>query len=349
MRSRHVVIIGAGPAGLAAAVCLAGRGVAYTLVERGGAPAAALRTVDPAMALFSPTSLSRLPGMTLAPAAAYPTIGELVAALDRYRDEHRIAIRSGHAVTAVEPRGDGFVVRCDTAAGAVEIAGTHVISATGLAGHPILPGDFDRSASRLRWKHSVDVRRADVAAARRLLVVGAGASAADVLGHWLAVRAATDRAWIAARSKIRALPRRVLGIDSHWWVWPFEHLPGRPFGPRLSPSDAMWGNEVLREIKRGTIEQVAVARYHAASVELADGRALEPDLLVFASGFAHDTRHLGDLIDRDPDGWPIARGCESRRTPGLYVLGSRYARTLASPYLRGIARDAEYVAARIAR
>ena len=102
-------------------------------------------------------------------------------------------------------------------------------------------------------------------------------------------------------------------------------------------------------IKRGEIEAVKVARYDASSVALASGRTIEPDLIVFATGFTHDTRHLGDLSERDAGDWPIARRCESRRTPGVYVLGSRYARNLASPYLRGIARDAELVAETIAR
>jgi NADPH-dependent 2,4-dienoyl-CoA reductase/sulfur reductase-like enzyme len=111
----------------------------------------------------------------------------------------------------------------------------------------------------------------------------------------------------------------------------------------------MWGKDILRAIRRGEIAAVKVARYQATSVVLADGTTIEPDLVVFATGFRHDTGHLGELIERDAQGWPIARRCESRCTPGVYVLGARYARNLASPYIRGIARDAELVAARIAR
>ena len=39
---------------------------------------------------------------------------------------------------------------------------------------------------------------------------------------------------------------------------------------------------------------------------------------------------------------------ESTRARGLYLLGYRFGRTFASPYLRGIARDAAYVAGQIA-
>jgi putative flavoprotein involved in K+ transport len=309
------------------------------VLERGAVPAAALRTIVPDMTLFSPARLSRLRGMELEPAARYATFRELVAALDRYRERHAIDVQTDQAVTSVERDGDGFVVR--TATGA--FPASRVINATGIAGAPRLPGGHD--ALRLPWKHSVDVRRADVAAARRLLVVGAGASAGDVLAQWLAVRRPGDRAWIAARSKIHALPQAVLGIDLHYWLWAIEHLPGRRFAP---PRDPMWGLAIPRAIRRGAIERVEVARYHEASVELAGGAAIEPDLVVFATGFHHDTRHLGELVERDAAGWPIAKRCESRRTPGVFVLGARYARSIASPTLRGIARDAELIAARIA-
>jgi putative flavoprotein involved in K+ transport len=342
----HVVIIGAGPAGLAAAAGLGRRKIGYTVLERGMQAAAAARTIDPDMALFSPTRLSRLHGMVLEPAGRTPTFRELVAALDRFRADHAIEVATGHAVTTVERAGGGFVVR--TAAGKAFEA-SHVISATGIAGSPRYPDDVDRDALHVPALHAIAVRRSHVAASRRLLVVGAGASAAEVLSHWLAVRRPDDQAWIAARSQIRAMPSSLLGIDLHYWVLPLEYLPGRPFGPMLSPKDAMWGKDILRAIQRGEIAAVQVARWQPTPVVLAGGATIEPDLVVFATGFHHDTRHLGDLIERDDQGWPIARRCESRRTPGLYVLGSRYARNLASPYLRGIARDAEVVAQRIAR
>ncbi len=331
----RVAIIGAGPAGLATAACLARRGVAYTLLERGGVIASALRKVDPEMALFSPARLSRLPEMDFATPAAYPTFRELIAALEQYRDRHGIAPVTCD-VTAVERVTGGFVVRGRGG----DFEASHVVDATGILSAPRVP----EVTTQLRWMHSLDVRRAHVEGARRLLVVGAGASAAEVLEHWLAVRRPDDRAWIGVRSKIRAMPQRVLGIDLHYWLWLPEHLPGRPFGPVLAGADPMWGSSVPRAIRRGEIAQVEIARYAATSVELAGGAAIEPDLVVFATGFHHARPHLGELVEDDRHGWPIARRCQSRRTPGLFLVGARYARSLASPTLRGIARDAAYVA-----
>jgi putative flavoprotein involved in K+ transport len=290
--------------------------------------------------------MSKLRGMAFEPAGRRATFAELVTALDRFRDDHQLVVTTGHAVTTVDRDGAGFVVR--TASGGAFEA-THVINATGLATSPRFPDDVDRGALKMRSMHSIDVRRAHVADSRRLLVVGAGASAADVFAHWLAVRRPDDRAWIAVRSEVRSMRSSLLGIDLHYWLWPFEHLPGRPLGPKVTPKDAMWGREIHRAIDRGDITAVKTTRFDATRVTLADGTVLEPDLIVFATGFRHDTRHLGDLIQRDANDWPIVRRNESLTTPGVFVLGARYARNLASSFLRGIAHDAERVAARIAR
>jgi len=348
----HVVIIGAGPAGLASAACLSRRGIAYTLLERGAAPAAGLRRVDPDMRLFSPARLSRLPGMETAwLGARYPSFGQFVAALDRYRDAFSLPVTTDTQVTSVEREGDGFAVRATSGGRPTVFHGTHVINATGIVSAPRLPADLppDRHGS-MRVMHSLDVRARDVASARRLLVVGGGASAADVLANWLRVRGPDDRAWISLRSPLKAVPSHLLGLDLHYVTWLPEHLPARPLGPKLVSRDTMFGLQIPRAIRAGVIQRVgAVARYEPARISIAGGETLEPDLLVLATGFDPVTAHLGALADVDAGGWPVAVRCRSPRTPRLAFVGARFARTFASPYIRGIARDAAYVARQIAR
>ena len=102
------MIIGAGPAGLAAAVCLATRGVDHVLLERPGG--AAIRKVDPQMRLLSPKRLSRLPGMKFPASSSYPTFDELVRALAAYRDEHALVTQACD-VSEVVSSAKGFGVR----------------------------------------------------------------------------------------------------------------------------------------------------------------------------------------------------------------------------------------------
>ncbi|HSY39900.1 MAG TPA: NAD(P)-binding domain-containing protein, partial [Polyangia bacterium] len=144
----HVVIIGAGPAGLAAAVSLTKRGISCALLERGGTAAAGLRRVDPAMKLFSPARLSRLPGMRLyVGKPAYPTFGQFLDALDAYRTEHAIEVITGAEVTRAERTSEGFLVHARVGAEARSLPASHVINATGIVSTPKLPPDFDPAAS----------------------------------------------------------------------------------------------------------------------------------------------------------------------------------------------------------
>jgi putative flavoprotein involved in K+ transport len=350
--AKHVVIIGAGPAGLAAAVCLARRGVSYTLLEQGSNVSSALRRVDPDMVLLSPTGLSLMPGMRRRPGdPEYLPFRSLVAALERYREEQGVPVVGDAKVISVERAGSTFAVRYsgrDEAEHLVE--GSHVVNATGIISHPQLPPDFEPGRCSFRWMHSLDARAHDLKTARSLLVVGGGASAAEVLERWLEVRSNEARAWLSLRSHLWAVPHWVFGIDIHYFVWLPEQLPTRLLGWRAGRfHEPMTGLAVPEAIKRGLIKRArAVKSYQGDTVTFRDGETLRPDLVIFSTGFRYASEHLGRLVDYDPDGRPLVTNCESTRARGLYLLGFRFGRTFASPYLRGIARDARYVAERIA-
>src|ERR1044072_9559623 len=88
-----VIIIGAGPAGLAAAETLSKRNVEYRILEKGSAVADALRRVDPEMRLLSPKELSLMPDMTVAPdAPTYLPFSTLVDELENYQHQHNLNV-----------------------------------------------------------------------------------------------------------------------------------------------------------------------------------------------------------------------------------------------------------------
>ena len=107
---------------------------------------------------------------------------------------------------------------------------------------------------------------------------------------------------------------------------------------------------MVRAIRNGLIQRMpSIRHYRNGTVEFANRQHVEPDLIVFATGFSYAIEHLQGLVQVDADGRPVVRNCESTSTKGLFLMGFRYGRTFASPYLRGIARDAEYIAEHIAR
>ena len=248
----------------------------------------------------------------------------------------------------IQKDGRGFAVSYQTGDGEThELRSSHVINATGIISHPRLPDNFHFETPR--WRHSIDTRAEDLAAARKLLVVGGGASAAEVLENWLRVRQEGDRAWLSLRSRLIAIPHWIFGVDVHYFSWLPEQIPTSLFGWRAGRlTEPMTGRAVVRAIRKGLIKRAPPVReYKGWEVEFETGERIEPDLIVFATGFSYAFEHLKDVVDLDPDGRPLVRNCESTRTPGVFLLGYRFGRTFASPYLRGIARDAEYVAERI--
>lgn len=348
-----VIIIGAGPAGLAAAQTLAKRNIDYVLLEKGSSVASALRRVDPDMRLLSPKSLSLMPGMKFDTGAPeYLPFKTLVRELERYREQHGLEITFNSTVEAVRSERVGFSVLYRTNGGAeYSIHGSHVINATGIISKPRLPDNFKPGATTIPWMHSIDARAEHLANSRRLLVVGGGASAAEVLESWLRVRRKDDRAWLSLRSRLFAVPHWIFGIDVHYLAWLPEQLPAWLFGSRVNRlSEPMTGGIVVQAIRNGLIQRMPYIRhYRNGTVEFADRQHLEPDLIVFATGFSYALEHLQGLVHLDADGRPVVRNCESTRMKGLFLMGFRFGRTFASPYLRGIARDAEYIAERIAR
>ena len=346
-----IVIIGAGPAGLAAAETLAKRNIEYVILEKGRGVASALRRVDPEMRLLSPKGLSLMPDMTPEPGTpTYLPFSVLVHELERYQQQHELKINFDCTVLAIRRETGGFTVSYRSGDGEKhELRGSHVINATGIISQPRLPDNFRFESCH--WLHSIDVRAEDLAGSKRLLVVGGGASAAEVLENWLRVRQEDDRAWLSLRSRLIAIPHLIFGIDVHYFAWLPEQIPTGLFGWRANRlTEPMTGRAVARAIRTGLIKRMpGVRSYKNGEVEFVNGEQIKPDLIVFATGFTYAVEHLKEVVDLDPEGRPLVKNCESTRTKGVFLLGYRFGRTFASPYLRGIARDAEYIAKRIAQ
>jgi len=343
----RVIILGAGPAGLAAAYCLKQRGVSATVLERGNTVAAALRRADPETRLLSPARHSLLPGMVRDwYADEYPTFAELIRILERYRTQFAIDITTGVDIGQITHEGSEFHVQgCVAEEAPFTIAASHLILATGVISSPVLPDDFDPTHCTIPWKHSLDVRADDLRTARRLLVVGGGSSAGEVLERWLDVRPAESTVWLSLRSPLRTYVNPFFGIEWHDIASIPERLPASLFGWRAGRLREPMNVRTLKPpLRGGLIQRVGPVTQYASDHVVIGGTHIEPDLMVFATGYRAAMPQMDGLIQYDPDGRPIVKNCGVPPTPGLYWLGYRYGRNFASPYIRGIARDAEYIA-----
>src|SRR4051812_19880028 len=105
-----VLVIGAGPAGLATAACLKRVGVPFRLVDRRAVTGGAHPHIFPGITLQSPARYTGLPGLPIRTAGEYVTAPDYRAYLDRYAAHHGLAAE-GAEVGRVERLGGRFLVR----------------------------------------------------------------------------------------------------------------------------------------------------------------------------------------------------------------------------------------------
>ncbi|NDJ62060.1 MAG: NAD(P)-binding domain-containing protein, partial [Chloroflexi bacterium] len=113
----QVLVIGAGPAGLASAYYLQQAGIAYRVVDRADAIGSTWARLYPSLRLNTASVVSSLPGMRLPLRyGVYPTGRQFYAYLRRYAERFQFNIDLGVTVERVAPQDDGWWV--ETSAGA---------------------------------------------------------------------------------------------------------------------------------------------------------------------------------------------------------------------------------------
>jgi thioredoxin reductase len=313
-RDLPVVVIGAGPVGLAAAAHLHERGLPFTVLESGDAPAAAVRRWGH-VRLFSPWrfNVDAAAGRLLAEAGwvepdpdVLPTGGQLAAdylqpladlpALKPHvRYGARVAAVTRHGLDRVRTAGREqapFLVRL---AGGRDILARAVIDASGtwdtpnVLGASGIPALGEAAAAPFVESALPDVLGADRDrfAGRRTLVVGAGHSAANTL---------------------LALADLAAEVPSTSVVWAIRSAgPARAYGGGAAdalPARGAIGSRLRERVESGAIELVTSFDVHAVApgLEVSDGtRTITCDRVVSATGFRPDHRFLAELrLDLDP-------------------------------------------------
>ncbi|MEO1140440.1 MAG: NAD(P)/FAD-dependent oxidoreductase, partial [Pseudomonadota bacterium] len=206
---------------------------------------------------------------------------------------------------------------------------------------------------------------------RKVLVIGAGNSGTDILNHLAQSNPA--KVWVSVRHGPSILPKLVFGYPLHRLAAFFTRLPKwsldpsfaalqwlafgnlRRFGLRRHPlggSTRMHREGVtfalddgfVRALKSGRFKAVAeTVGFDETRVELADGRRIEPDVVICATGYKTGLEPVfGDLGVLDGNGRPhFPMGQADPDHPGLWFAGY-------TPCLTGFFHAAGVTAQRIA-
>ena len=145
MAVRDVLIIGAGPSGLATAIAASRRGLDYVVVEKGVLVDSIFR-FPVHMVFFTTPELLEIGGMPLVTPYDKPTRLEALRYYRRVTDVFGLQVSDHETVTSVELENDGtFVVECETARGATRLRQARaVVIAIGYYDHPVrlgVPGE----------------------------------------------------------------------------------------------------------------------------------------------------------------------------------------------------------------
>ncbi len=344
----QVLIVGAGPSGVACALALRDVGVRSLVLERADRVAAAWRGRYDRLRLNTARPLSHLPDRNFDDGTPmFPARDDVIAHVERHAAEDGLQFRFGTPVATIDRRPGGWVARTPDG----EIEAPLAIVATGYQNVPVIPDWPGRDGFRGPLLHSADYRNPQPFAGDKLLVVGPGSSGMEI-AHDLAVGGA-GKVWLAVRTPPNILLRRLPGgIPGDMVGVALMHLPtavgdaisrfGRRTGVgdltehglpvpeegvmsrlrRLGATPAIVDPDVIDTIRAGDIQVVpAVESLEHQQVRLADGSSIEPDAIICATGYHPGLEplvgHLGVLDDR---GRPLATG-EQAAAPGLRFIG----------------------------
>jgi putative flavoprotein involved in K+ transport len=207
-----VVVVGGGQAGLVASHGLTERGVDHVVLERARVGERWRTERWDSLRFQFPNTVLGLPGMPYDghEPNGYAHYTEVLQWVERYAACVRAPVREHTLVTSVDRSSTGWLVATDQAA----IRCHAVVLATGPFQRPRVPAlaaDFPGTVYQL---HSADYRRPDLLPEGAVLVVGSGASGAQIAEDLLS---AGRRTYLCV-SRHRRVPRRLLGRDVFTWL-----------------------------------------------------------------------------------------------------------------------------------
>jgi cation diffusion facilitator CzcD-associated flavoprotein CzcO len=364
-----VVVIGAGPAGLAVGACLRKAGLDFIILEKDHQVASSWRRHYERLHLHTVKQLSSLPYVPFP--AAYPRYVPrhlLVEYLDSYAAHFDLKPRFGDAARSVRRNGNDWLVQGTSSS----ISARYIVIASGSNTEPVTPSVPGIETFRGKVIHSADYVNAKPFAGQSVLVIGMGNTGAEVA---LDLSDAGARTSISLRNGVHIVPRDLFGIP----IQIVAMLATSVLPPKALDAlfpvilDLALGNLSKHGIKRpkqGMLQQVAssaripvldvgtVRKISEGAIKITPGisevtedgavfnggRTSKFDAIIFATGYRPNYRSFlaADDIKTLNDG---TRGGEYRDST-IYFVGFK---NLVTGLLREISREAVGIADSIVR
>ena len=306
-----IVVIGAGQAGLSSAYHLQRLGLAparsFVVLDQSPQAGGAWQFRWPSLTLSTVNRIHDLPGMKFADAVN--TEGQVQASVAvpnyfaAYEDNFHLPVFRPVRVRLVCNRGERL--RIETDAGNFSARG--VINATGTWATPYIPDYPGASRFKGRQLHTRDYRQASDFAGQRVLIVGGGISAIQLLDE---ISLVAQTSWVTrrepefregefspedGRAAVALVEERVRRGDP-------PHSVVSVTGLRMTPAIAAMRN-------RGVLKRRPMfSEITDTGVRWEDGTSQEVDVILWCTGFRSSLDHLAPLQLKEPGGGIVMTG-----------------------------------------
>ncbi|MFD9704811.1 FAD-dependent oxidoreductase [Lentzea sp. NPDC059081] len=313
-----VVVIGAGQAGLSASYFLRRRGVDHVVLDANDAPGGAWLHRWPSLRMRTVHGIHELPGMPFEqPSPDEPANQAIPSYFARYEALHDLPVVRPVNVTQV--LDDGALLKVETSQGVWTARG--LINATGTWRRPFWPYYPGQETFSGRQLHTADYDGPSSFAGKRVVVVGGGASATQLLME-LAPFAAETR-WVTRHEPVwREGP--FTEDYGRWVVGMVEERVRAGLIPRsvVSVTGLALNDQTRTAVESGVLARWPMfSRITPAGVEWASGERFDADVILWATGFRHDLDHLSPLHLRAAGGGIRVDGTRVVSDPRIHLVG----------------------------
>ncbi|MFD9970849.1 NAD(P)-binding domain-containing protein [Streptomyces sp. NPDC059017] len=323
MRDVDVVVIGAGQAGLSGAYHLRRAGlradVGFVVLDHAPGPGGAWQFRWPSLTYGKVHGMHALPGMELTGADAGRPSSEVIGEyFTRYEDAFGLRVHRPVHVGAVR-EGAGGRLLVETSEGTY--AARALINATGTWDRPFWPHYPGQETFRGRQLHTAQYPGPEAFAGQRVVVVGGGASGTQHLMEIAEMAAGTT--WVTRKPPVfregpfgEAQGRAAVAL--------VEERVRKGLPPRsvVSVTGLPLNDAIRRAREQGVLDRMPMFdRITPEGVVWDDGRAVEADVILWATGFRAAIDHLAPLRLREPGGGITVEGTRAVRDERVHLVG----------------------------
>ena len=325
------MVIGAGQAGLSAGHHLRRRGF-RTLDEPAGTGSFLMLDANPrpggawqhrwrSLLMGTVNGIYDLPGMHQPPIdPSTPSVDALPPYFAAFETANDLRVRRPVTVTAVrraeEDRHGRLVVESDAGSWATR----WVINATGTWTNPQLPETPGARTFRGRQVHVHDYLRASEFAGQRVVIVGAGVSAVQLLNE---ISKVAETYWVTRREPVWETGefdegRRIAAIEK------VTERACQGLGPVsiVSATGMHWSPWAIEARDRGVlVRHPMFTAIEPDGVRMPDDTLVEADAILWATGFHPALDHLAPLHLKTPAGGIRVERGRSLDEPLLFLIG----------------------------